>query len=165
MTRQVTLTRKLSKKLAEFGIRVNYVKQKKVMRKAEKLCRKFDNDYYSTQFRTAKQEKCNLVTAAKCTDYRSMDADCKNDSSKLYALLNGLLGKSNGENPLPIRSCYFQLANEFNEYFLLEVKRISDMFGNIPPSRSQLIPDFPVLSLTKFAEMNKEEIICIVNTV
>ena len=46
--------------------------------------------------------------------------------------LNGLLGKSNGENPLPIRSNDFQLTNEFSEYFLLKVKRISDMFENIP---------------------------------
>ena len=87
-----------------------------------------------------------MVTAAKYTYYRSKIADCKIDSSKLYGLLNGLLGKSNGENPSPIRSSDFQLANEFSEYILLNVKSISDMFENIPPSKSQLISDFPILS-------------------
>ena len=39
------------------------------------------------------------------------------------------------------------------------------MFENFPPSKSQLIPDFPVLPLMKFAEMNQEEILCIVRRV
>ena len=38
------------------------------------------------------------------------------------------------------------------------------MFESIPPSKSRLIPDFPVLSFTNFAEMNKEEILCIERT-
>ena len=126
------------------------------------MCHKHGDDFYKTQFRIAKQAKCNFVTAAKCTSYRSKIADCKNDSSKLYGLLNGLLGKSNGENPLPIRSSNFQLANGFSEYFLLKIKRISDVFENIPPSKSQLVPDFPILFLTIFAEINKEEILCMV---
>ena len=83
----------------------------------------------------------------------------------MYGLLNGLLGQSIGENPLPIRSSDLQLANKFSVYFLLEVKRISYMFENIPPSKSQLIPDFPILSSTNFAEMSKEEILRIVRTV
>ena len=36
---------------------------------------------------------------------------------------------------------------------------------NFPPSKSQLIPDFPVLPLTNFAKMNQGEIVCIVRTV
>ena len=91
--------------------------------------------------------------------------DCKNASSKLYGLLIELLGKSNCKNPLPIWLSDFQLANEFSEYFLLKVKRISDMFENISGSKSQLIPNFPVLSLTNFAEMNKKEILRIARTV
>ena len=122
------------------------------MRKAEKLHHKYGNDYYKTQIRIAKQATCNLVMAAKCTYYRPKIADCKNDSSKLYSLLKGLLGKSNDENPLPNRSSDSQLANEFSEYFLLKVKSFSDMFENIPASKSQHIPDFPVLSFTNFSE-------------
>ena len=64
-----------------------------------------------------------------------------------------------------MRSSHFQLANEFSENFLLKVKRICDMFENFPPSKIQLIPDFPILYLTKFTEMNKEEILCIVRPV
>ena len=79
--------------------------------------------------------------------------------------MNGLLGKSNGENPLPIRSCDLQLANKFIKYFLLKVKGNSDMFENFPPSKSQLIPDFPVLPFMNFAEMNQKEILCIVRKV
>ena len=58
-----------------------------------------------------------------------------------------------------------QLANEFSKYFLLNVKGISDMFESFLPSKSQLIPDFPVLPLMNFAEMNQEEILCLVRTV
>ena len=39
------------------------------------------------------------------------------------------------------------------------------MIEQIPSSKSQLIPDYPILSLTNFAEMNKEEIHCVVRTV
>ena len=39
------------------------------------------------------------------------------------------------------------------------------MFENIPASKSQLIRDFPVLSFTNFAEMKKEEILCMVRTI
>ena len=79
--------------------------------------------------------------------------------------MNGLLDKSNGRKLLPIRSSDFQLANEFSEYFLLKVKCISDMFENIPLSKSQLNPDFPILSFEIFAQINKEEILCIARTV
>ena len=39
------------------------------------------------------------------------------------------------------------------------------MLEIIPPSKSQLIPDFPIFFLTNFAEMIKKEIIFIVRTV
>ena len=104
------------------------------MRKAEKLYHKYANDYYKTRFGIAQQAKCIFFTAAKCTYCRSKTADCKIDSSKSHCLINGLLGKSNGENRLPIRSSDFQLANKFSEYFLLKVKHINDMFENIPAS-------------------------------
>ena len=77
------------------------------MREAENLYHKYGNDYYKTQLLLAKQAKNILVTAAKFTSYRSKITDCKNVSSKLYVLLNVLPGKSNGENPLPIRSSDF----------------------------------------------------------
>ena len=79
--------------------------------------------------------------------------------------MNGSLGKSNGENPLPVRSNDFQLTNEFSKYFLLKVKSISAMFENSPLLKSKLIPVYPVLPLMIFAEINHEEIICIVHTV
>ena len=63
------------------------------MRKAEQLYHKHGNDYYKTQFLIAIQAKCNLVTPAKCTYYRSKISDCKNDSSNLNVLLYGRFGK------------------------------------------------------------------------
>ena len=83
-------------------------------------------DYYKTQFRIVKNAKCHLVKGAKCAHFRSKFEDCRKDSSKLCGLLNGLLGKSKGENRLPIRSSDLQLTNEFSEYFLLKVEGISD---------------------------------------
>ena len=39
------------------------------------------------------------------------------------------------------------------------------MFENVPPSKSLLFLDFPILFLINFAAINKEEIINIVRTV
>ena len=125
---------------------------------------KHGNEFYKTHLRIAKQAKYKLVTAAKCNYYRQKIETCRKDSAKLYGLLNGLLGKSNGGNPLPIRSNELQLANELSKYFLLKVKSIIDIFVNFSPSKSQLIPFFPVLPLMNFAEMNQQEIFCILRT-
>ena len=62
------------------------------MGKTEKLYHKHGNEFYKTQSRIAKQAKCNLVRAAKCNYSRQKIETCRNDSSKLYGLLNGLLG-------------------------------------------------------------------------
>ena len=92
------------------------------MRKTEKFYHKHENEIYKIQFRQAKQAKCNSVTAVECTYYRSKVENCRDDSSNLYGLLNGLVGKSNGENPLLTRSNELQLANECIRYFLMKVK-------------------------------------------
>ena len=39
------------------------------------------------------------------------------------------------------------------------------MFENIPLSKNQLIPGFPILPQANFAEMNQEKFFCIVRTV
>ena len=46
----------------------------------------------------------------------------------------------------------------------MKIKGISDIFENLHPSKRQLMPDFPVLPLNNFAEINQEEIFCIVCT-
>ena len=130
--------------------------QKMLFEKRKNYIFKYGNDYYKTQFGITKLEKCSLVAAAKCTYYRWEISDCKNYSSKLYGLLSGLLVKSSGDNPLPIRSSDFQLANELSEYILLKTKRLCDMFVTTRPSKSQLIPDSPFLSLTSFAEIKRK---------
>ena len=76
-----------------------------------------------------------------------------------------LLGKSHDDIPLPIRSKDLQLVIEFFEKFLLKVKGISEVFGNIPPSESRLIPDFPISPLTNFVETKQEDCICNERTV
>ena len=136
-----------------------------MIRRAEKLYYKYSNDYYKTQSRIAKQEKFNLVTADKCTYYRSKIEDFRNELSKLYDLLNRILGWSNGESPLPIRSNDLQLANEFSEYFVLKVEGIGDMFENVPLSKSQLTPYFINSPVFNYAKMDQEEILCIIRTV
>ena len=88
---------------------------KKVVRKTEKLYNKHGNEFYKTKFHITKQAKCYLVTAAKCNYYKQKTETCRNDSAKLYGLLNRLLGKSNDENPLSIRSNDLQSAKEFSK--------------------------------------------------
>ena len=79
------------------------------MRKAEKLYHKHGNELYKIQFLIAKQAKCNLVTAAKCKYSRSKIENCWNDSTKLFGLLNGLLGKSKGESKILLTASEIKL--------------------------------------------------------
>ena len=44
---------------------------KKVMRRAEKLYHRHDDEHYRNQFQKVKQAKCNKVTAAKCDYHKS----------------------------------------------------------------------------------------------
>ena len=79
--------------------------------------------------------------------------------------MNGLLGKSNDEHPLPNSSSDFHVAKELSEHFLLKFGDFSDIFKNTPPSKSRPNPDIQILPLTIFAEIKQEETFCILRTV
>ena len=129
------------------------------MRPAEKLYQRHGGERFQNRFRIAKQAKCNKVTAAKCNYYKTKIDDCKDDSTKLYRVLNSLLGKTAGDKCLPSRTNDMQLANEFSNYFLQKVKNISESFMSVQSSKSQLIPDFPILTLSNFIKLNDDQVL------
>ena len=57
--------------------------------------------------------------------------DCNNDTKKLSALVNGIMGRAS-ENPMPKSHCDEQLAEEFVDYFMAKIKKIHDSLKNYP---------------------------------
>ena len=57
--------------------------------------------------------------------------ECKQDTKKLYAFVNNIIGRAS-ENPLPNRDSNEQLAEEFAEHFMAKIKKIQDTLENHP---------------------------------
>ena len=57
--------------------------------------------------------------------------ECKQDTKKLYAFVNNIIGRAS-ENPLPKRESDEQLAEEFSDHFMAKIKKIRDALENYP---------------------------------
>ena len=57
--------------------------------------------------------------------------ECKQDTKKLYAFDNGIIGRAS-ENPLPKSDSGEQLTEEFAEHFMVKIKKIQDALENHP---------------------------------
>ena len=49
--------------------------------------------------------------------------ECKQDTKKLYAFVNNIIGRAS-ENPLSKRESDEQLAEEFADHFMAKIKKI-----------------------------------------
>ena len=65
-----------------------------------------------------------LQSIRKCTLSDKVN-DCNNDTKKLYAFVNGILGRASA-NPMPKSHSDEQLAEEFVDYFMAKIKKIHD---------------------------------------
>ena len=139
---------------------------KRRLRKAEKLFKKHKSDFHRDEFKKLRQLKCELVYRAKVSFYGSKVDKFKNDSRKLYGVLNGLLGFSNAQDILPQCGSDFILANKFKDFFLKKVIDIKNSFdGNFGTNEYSLIPDFPLKYFENFKKVEFGEMVKIMGNV
>ena len=55
--------------------------------------------------------------------------DCNNDTKKLYAFANGIIGRAS-ENPIPKSHCNVQMAEGFADYSMAKIKKMCDSLKN-----------------------------------
>ena len=135
-------------------------KAKRIMRKAEKLYKRHKTSFYRDEYRRLLQVKCDLILRAKVAYYGGKIENCKNDSKKLYGVLNGLLGKNTKDYVLPQHDSDYALANDFKDFFLSKVMDLKNSFNeNSSFSNSSLIPNLPLEQFHKFAKVEKTEIL------
>ena len=97
----------------------------------------------------------NTLRKGKCKFYSNKIQDCRNDTRKLFQIINTLTG-SNLENPMPECDNDQQLADEFAEFFAGKIDKIRpdlDHYLEYIPEHK----DVPVMD--KFLPINQEEII------
>lgn len=141
-------------------------KAKRVLRKSEKLYKKYKTDFYRDRYRQLLRDKCNLVYSAKAAYFSAKIHDCRNDSKKMYGVLNGLLGKRTENDILPRRNSDFLLANRFKDFFLSKVNDIKNSFVNdVNLNNISLIPDYPLVSFDNFAKVELPDMIKILNKI
>ena len=85
-------------------------------------------------------------------------AACKQDTKKLYTLLNRIVGRTL-ENSMPKHDSNDQLAEEFANYFMDKIKKIRDNLEQHP----KYIPSVrEVESFSNFRPMTKDEVSTII---
>ena len=127
---------------------------KRIMRRCEHLWQKYKCDDLWETFKTARNIFKNTLRKAKCKFYSDKIQDCRNDTRKLFQVINTLTG-SNPENPMPECDNDQQLADEFAEFFAEKIDRIkSDLDHYL-----EYIPDHKdVPVMDKFLPISQEEI-------
>ena len=96
---------------------------KRIMRRCEHLWQKYKCDDLWETFKTARNIFKNTLRKAKCKFCSDKIQDCRNDTDKLFQIINTLTG-SNLENPMPECDNDQQLADEFAEFFAEKIDRI-----------------------------------------
>ena len=84
--------------------------------------------------------------------------ECKNDSRKLYKLVNNLTGRIL-DNPMPVVDDPSELPDMFANFFLSKIHRIRDNLADIPIycPRTRSVED-----LDQFSEVSEEDILKVV---
>ena len=96
--------------------------------------------------------KGHAITLAKKQYIQNSIAESKNDSRKIFNILNSFLGKSDKTNALPSHDSKSVLSNQFKDFFTNKINKIVDAFDNTVslPHLIQLISHcnlFQILSL------------------
>ena len=97
---------------------------KKSMRRREAIWRKYKRDDTWIAFKVARSKYRSELHRAKREILSDKVCDCGNDTRKLYALVNALIGVPNNVNHLPECDNYEQLADDFADYFMTKIKNI-----------------------------------------
>ena len=138
---------------------------KRLLRKSEKLFKKYKTDYYQDEYKRLRQAKCNLVLRAKISYYKEKINQCGDNSRKLFGQLNKLLGKSVRNDVLPQCDNDTLLSNLFKDFFLTKIHNINSSFKNDCSTAIPLIPDYPLVVFKEFALLNCDEVVKLIRKI
>ena len=105
---------------------------KKSMRRRVAIWKKCKREDTWIAFKVVRSKYRSKLHSTKIEIFSNKVLDCGNDTRKLYALVNSLTGVSNNTNPLSECENYEQLAEDFVDYFMTNVKNIHDNLDRFP---------------------------------
>ena len=105
--------------------------QKRLMRNREQQWRKYKLQSNWIAFKAEHNKYRAMLQSIRKSTLSDKVNDCNNDTKKLYAFVNGIIGRVS-ENPMPKSHCDEQLAEEFADYFMAKIKKICDSLKNYP---------------------------------
>ena len=138
---------------------------KRKLRKAERNLYRFKTEAYKIEYNRLRKIKCDSVHRNKMSYYNNKITECENDSSKLYKIMNQLLGKNSINTVLPSSSDDSSLATRFMEHFSSKVHKISMSFQDTSPSDGTFIPEYPLRGFYRFLPVDSSEVLRIMRTV
>ena len=135
-------------------------KQKHVVRRCEKIWRKYQQDHQFVALHMETNKYRKLLKSTKLSSTSELVKQCKGDSKKLYKLLGNLTGKVT-ENPLPPESNDQVLADRFADYFMEKIMTIREQLD-----KENLFSPNPqhVETLSSFRPLAEEEVESIVKS-
>ena len=103
--------------------------QKRLMRTRERKWRKYRLQSNWIAFKAEQNKYRVMLKSIRKTTLSDKVNECKQDTKKLYAFVNSIIGRVL-ENPLPKRDSNEQLTEEFAEQVMAKVKKIWDALEN-----------------------------------
>ena len=105
--------------------------QKRLMRNRERTWRKYKLQSNWIAFKVKRNKYRAMLKSIRKTTVSEKINECKQDTKKLYAFVNNIIGRES-ENPLPKRESDEQLAEEFADHLMAKIKKIQDALENHP---------------------------------
>ena len=97
--------------------------QKRLMRNRERTWRKYRLQSNWIAFKVERNKYRAMLKSIRKTTVSEKINECKQDTKKLYAFVNNIIGRAS-LNPLPKRESDEQLAEEFADHFMAKIKKI-----------------------------------------
>ena len=105
---------------------------KNVLEEGWTIWRKYKREDTWTEFKVVKSKYRFKLQSTKREILSKKVLVCRNDTRKLYALVNSLTGVPNNTNPLPECDNYEQLAEDYVDHFMTKIKNIHDNLDIFP---------------------------------
>ena len=99
--------------------------QKRIMQNCERCWHKYRLESNWTAFKHKHNKYRSMLRSIRKEDISTKVAACKQDTKKLYTLVNRIVGCTS-ENSMPKHDSDDQLAEEFVNYFINKIKKIRD---------------------------------------
>jgi exonuclease III len=110
---------------------VDVKKQKQLVRRMEKVWRKNKTTVNWNRYKKERNKYTNMINDTKLRILSENIEECRNDTKKLYQLINSITGIKS-ENLLPSNGSDSELAEEFSNYFFEKINSIRNELSAVP---------------------------------